>query len=293
MNEIVLQSESTKAIQWTPEQVQLLKDTVCKGVTDDEFKVFCYAVKRTGLDPFMKQIHAVKRKNNKTGKEEMSIQTGIDGYRLIADRTEIYVGNDDPIFDDEIKPNKATVTVYKLIQGIRCPFTASARWDEYYPGDGGMGFMWRKMPCVMLGKVAEALALRKAFPADLSGVYTNDEMDQADRDREPVKQVKTFKNEAPQVIAPIKAQVSSNALLDRINPIVKAMQVKQMPNAQVQDHMMTVFGFDSMKLLNDAQAQELLTWVESQESQEQLWEKEMREEGPRPVITPVSPHELK
>lgn len=172
------QAMITDPYQWSDREIQLLKDTVCKGATDDEFKIFCYAVKRTGLDPFMKQIHSVKRWNSKTNKDDMSIQVGIDGYRLIADRTKLYAGNDEAVFDNEKSPSKATVTVYKIVEGQRCPFTASARWAEYYPGDK-QGFMWKKMPCVMLGKVAEALALRKAFPAELSGVHTDEEMEQA------------------------------------------------------------------------------------------------------------------
>jgi phage recombination protein Bet len=180
---------SAEATSWTADQIQLLKDTVCKGITDDEFKIFCYAVRRTGLDPFMKQIHAVKRRNSKTGKEDMTIQVGIDGYRLTADRTLLYAGCDDAVFDNEQEPTKAVVTVYKIVQGVRCAFTASARWNEYYPGDGNQGFFWRKMPCGMLAKVAEALALRKAFPAELSGLYTNEEMAQADKDR-PQQEVK-------------------------------------------------------------------------------------------------------
>lgn len=158
---------------WTPEQFDLLKRQFCKDLTDDEFQIFRYAVQRTGLDPFMKQIYAVKRKG------KMCLQVGIDGYRLVADRTGVYAGCDDAVFDSEKEPNKATVTVYKMVQGQRCAYTASARWSEYYPGERE-GFMWDKMPCVMLGKVAEALALRKAFPADLSGIYTEDEMAQAD-----------------------------------------------------------------------------------------------------------------
>ncbi len=161
---------------WTPEELQTLKDTVCKGLTDPEFKVFLYAVKRTGLDPFMRQIYAVKRRN-KNGSWSMTIQTGIDGYRLTADRTGLYAGSDDPILDDDDHPSKAIVTVYKMVQGVRCAFTASARWNEYYPSQNA--FMWDKMPCLMIGKVAEALALRKAFPAELSGIYTAEEMDQA------------------------------------------------------------------------------------------------------------------
>lgn len=166
--------------EWSRERVELLKRTICKGATDDEFQIFIEVAKRTGLNPFARQVHAVKRFNKKTGRDEMSIQTGIDGYRLIADRTGKYAGSDDPTFDNEKEPNRATVTVYKMVEGQRCPFTATARWDEYYPGDA-QGFMWKKMPCVMLSKCAEALALRKAFPAELSGLYTNEEMEQADR----------------------------------------------------------------------------------------------------------------
>ncbi len=157
---------------YTAEQVSLIKRTIAKDATDDELRLFVQQCERSGLDPFAKQIHFVKRQG------KMTIQTGIDGYRLIADRTGRYVGNDDPVFDDEDSPSKATVTVYKLVNGIRCPFTASARWAQYYPGKQ-QGFMWEKMPHVMLGKCAEALALRKAFPQELSGLYTNEEMAQA------------------------------------------------------------------------------------------------------------------
>jgi len=164
-----------------PEKVRLIKSTFASGATPDELKLFLYQISRTGLDPLAKQIYFQKRFNKRRQKSESTIITGIDGYRLVADRTGCYAGNDDPVFDDEEHPRKATVTVYKIIGAMRCPFTASARWDQYYPGDEG-GFMWRKMPHLMLGKCAEALALRKAFPAELSGLYIKEEMEQADAD---------------------------------------------------------------------------------------------------------------
>ena len=164
-----------------PEKVSLIRTTFASGATSEELKLFLYQISRTGLDPLAKQIYFQKRFNKRRGKSEMAIITGIDGYRLVADRTGCYAGNDDPVFDDEVHPRKATVTVYKIIGAMRCPFTASARWDQYYPGDDG-GFMWRKMPHLMLGKCAEALALRKAFPAELSGLYIKEEMEQADRE---------------------------------------------------------------------------------------------------------------
>jgi phage recombination protein Bet len=141
-------------------------------LTDDQLEVFLCASKRYGLNPIANQIYPQLRGNN------MTITTGIDGYRLIADRTGKYAGNDDPVFDDEAQPRKATVTVYKIVGGQRCGFTATARWDQYFPGEK-QGFMWKKMPHLMLGKCAEALAIRKAFPAELSGLYTQEEMQQA------------------------------------------------------------------------------------------------------------------
>jgi len=172
-------------LQFTPEKIELLKRTICKDSTDDELEMFLYVAQRCGLDPFLRQIHAVKRWDSKQKRNVMSIQTGIDGYRLLADRTGRYAGNDEPIFSHtEIgkPPATATVTVYKVVAGVRCPFTATARWDEYKQTKkgGGLTFMWVKMPHLMLSKCAEALALRKAFPAELSGIYTNTEMMQAD-----------------------------------------------------------------------------------------------------------------
>ena len=108
-------------------------------LTDDQLEVFLCASKRYGLNPIANQIYPQLRGNN------MTITTGIDGYRLIADRTGKYAGNDDPVFDDEAQPRKATVTVYKIVGGQRCGFTATARWDQYFPGEK-QGFMWKKMP---------------------------------------------------------------------------------------------------------------------------------------------------
>jgi phage recombination protein Bet len=166
---------------WSPEQVALIKKTVFPDSTDDELKVFIYVAKKTALDPFSRQIYAVKRKNNQTGEMRMTVQTSIDGFRLIAFRTNAYAGRDEAIFEYDSKnlPIKCKVTVYKLVQGIRCAFTATARWDEYYPGDR-QGFMWNKLPETMLEKCTESKALRMAFPAELSNLYTGEEMEQAD-----------------------------------------------------------------------------------------------------------------
>jgi phage recombination protein Bet len=161
--------------EFTEEQESLIKRVIAPGLSDDELALFLMQCKRTGLDPFSRQIHAVKRKG------KLVIQTGIDGYRLIADRTGQYAGSDDYVYDQEAAehPGKATATVWKMVGGERRPFTRSARWKEFFPGEKE-GWMWKQMPYHMLGKCAEALALRAAFPQELSGIYTDEEMMQAE-----------------------------------------------------------------------------------------------------------------
>lgn len=164
------------------DKIDLLKRTICKGATDDELDLFIHACNRTQLDPFMKQIHAVKRWTD--GKEVMAIQTGIDGYRLIAERTGKYVpGKECAYTYKDGRVFSATAYVKKLAADNQWHEIAyTVYWDEYAAKkkDGSLTGMWRDKPHVMLGKCAEAAALRKAFPADMSGVYTKEEMEHAD-----------------------------------------------------------------------------------------------------------------
>jgi len=179
-----------KDVDFTPGQITTIKETVAVGASDNELKLFLYQCSRTGLDPLSRQIHFIKRGGKAT------IQTGIDGFRAIAERTGKYAGNDDYLFNNDMSmfdmlkakmehPITATATVYKIVGGVKVSFSATAIWDAYCP-KGGESFMWKKMPYLMLGKCAEALALRKAFPNDLSGVYTEDEMQQANAPKEKV-----------------------------------------------------------------------------------------------------------
>lgn len=175
-------------IDFSPEVIDVIRASKCPKLTDSEFMAFIMVAKRRGLDPILNQIHAVPRPcktvdpktKRETWNQVVTFQTGIDGYRLIGARTKELAGCDEPEFGEFTgkKPEWARVTVYRMIEGQRCPFTATAYWDEYYPGDGPHSFMWRKMPKGQLAKCAETLALRKAFPGDFSGLYTDDEMHQ-------------------------------------------------------------------------------------------------------------------
>jgi len=167
----------------TKPQIELIKSTLAKGATDDELKLFLNVCVGARLNPFLRQVHFVKRWDSKQGKEVGQIQVGIDGFRAIAEGGGQYAGSDDPIIemDENTKlPIKATVTVYKLMEnGERYPFTATAHWVEYCPADK-MAFMWKKMPKGQIGKCAEALALRKGFPKLLSGLYAPEELEKVD-----------------------------------------------------------------------------------------------------------------
>jgi phage recombination protein Bet len=162
--------EITSEERFTHEDIELMRATVCKGATDAEFRLFLNQCVRTGLDPLAHQIYSVPRSGGRV------IQVAIDGYRLIAQRTGEYAGNEEPSFDTDEgdHPNVARLTVWRLVEGEPRSFTGIARWQEFKP-PAGQDVMWLKMPWHMLGMAAERQALRKAFPQELSGLETADD----------------------------------------------------------------------------------------------------------------------
>lgn len=175
---------------FTREQVDLLKRTICDGATDDELKLFVSTAERLQLDPFARQVFAVKRYDSRKRCEVMAIQVSIDGFRLVAERTGHYAGQIGPFWSDDGKdwcevwlkktpPAAAKVAV--LRNDFKEPLWSVATWEQYKQTtrDGGVTHMWQKMGPLMLAKCAESLGLRRAFPNELSGVYTPEEMAQA------------------------------------------------------------------------------------------------------------------
>lgn len=164
--------------------LQTIKDSYAKNATDAELALFLQVANRTGLDPTARQIYLVKRWDSVLKREVAQPQTSIDGLRLIADRTGAYVPGREPLFEHDDDGNLVSATAYvkKLVAGEWHEIAATARWDEYCQRtkEGKLAAMWAKMPYLMLAKCAEALALRKAFPAQLSGLYTAEEMGQAE-----------------------------------------------------------------------------------------------------------------
>jgi phage recombination protein Bet len=175
-----IQQRDHSPAYFTPQQIDILKNSICKGISNDEFEVFLMACQKTQLDPFLKQIYAVKRKAKRPDGsfgEVMTIQTGIDGYRLIAERTDRYAPGPEPTYEynQEGRLISATSYVKKMTaDGTWHTVAASAHIDEYCQRnkEGYAMGLWNNMPRTMLAKCAESQALRRAFPAEMSGVYT-------------------------------------------------------------------------------------------------------------------------
>ena len=188
-------------------KMQPMKDALgCKDLTDSEFQLFAMVCNHTGMDPFTKQIYAVKRGGRVTH------QTGIDGYRSTAENTHQYRGSDEATFEacgcgeDDSPPDHpllARVVVHRATpEGTIVDQIGVARWHELKPAhtrkndtSGYEDAMWWRMPFNQISKCAEANGLRKLFPRILGGTYIAEEMQQ-----------EVFEGDATEVAQPRRAQ---------------------------------------------------------------------------------------
>ena len=189
---------------WNDKQEAALKQIGLSNAPKAELAVFLHYAQRTGLDPFARQIYMIERGGRFT------IQASIDGLRIVAQRSGEYAGQVGPywcgvdgqwtdVWLEKEPPVAAKVGVMRL--GFTEPLWGVAKFDSYNANSP----IWKKMPDTMIAKCAEALALRKAFPNDLSGIYTSEEMEQAE-----VTPVKTTVVEIPDV----KVEPTPNQFVD-------------------------------------------------------------------------------
>jgi phage recombination protein Bet len=164
---------------WSEIQLAALKQIGLADAPKAELGVFLHYAQRTGLDPFARQLYMIARGGKYT------IQASIDGLRIVAQRSGEYAGQAGPFWCGEdgvwtdvwlepTPPLAAKVGVMR--KGFTEPLWAVAKFESYNANSP----IWKKMPDLMVAKCAEALALRKAFPNDLSGIYTSEEMAQAE-----------------------------------------------------------------------------------------------------------------
>lgn len=222
------QSEALAPYRWTRDQVDLIKRTVARGTSDDELALFLHVCKRTGLDPLARQIYAIMRRSKEGDKwvEKMVIQTGIDGLRLQAERTGKFRGfgrtewcGDDGAWGDvwlrlDVPPSAARVAVLRqeedALEPVRIEGIALYREYVQTNSSGEPTQRWKTGPAGQLAKCAEALALRRAFPAELAGLLAAEEMGSADSPPEAPKVVQpTRKSEKAKPVVSDKCPASS------------------------------------------------------------------------------------
>lgn len=275
LENVKMQVPSVNAM--TDDQLDLIKRTICKGSTDDELKLFLHVCQRTQLDPLARQIYAVKRYDSKEKKEIMSIQTSIDGFRLIAERSGKYAGQagpfwcgDDGVWVDvwlaNVAPKAAKVGVWR--EGFKEALWGVARWDGYAQlykdknnGSWVLSPMWNKMGDLMLAKCAEALALRKAFPQELSGIYCGEEMGQADNGQVE-KQTQPASSEKPKQLPDKKSdpKVNNEAPISQkeAKRIFEIATEKRIKNEEIKEMLKGFYGVDATKDLKVWQYEDMI-----------------------------------
>jgi len=254
--------------EFTPEQIKIIKDNFCKGATDGEVNLFIEQCKRTGLDPASRQIYLQERKTkNKDGSwnTKRNVEVSIDGFRVIAQRSGQYAGQSGPFWHDgkqwldvwlsEEFPKAAKVGV--LRHDFKETLWGVATWESYVQtnNDGKVGHMWSKMPDLMLAKVAEALALRKAFPNDLSGLYSPDEMAQADNSA-PTQETKR------ELVTPPAPQQQTREVVNHATGTTKQVDNRPTPDQDLGNYVVQCGKKHKGKTLNEIGEKEVESYFD-------------------------------
>ena len=251
-----------------PERTKkILMNSVFKNLFEDEAHVAWRLSKRRGLDVEAKQIFFVPYVDKK-GNRSVIAQTSIDGLRLIAARTGNYGGQinakltvrlkngDKKVIDhEEYDPSETKEIISATIEVINKEFPqpqkATALLKSYAKTyNGQLQGLWGTMPDVMLLKCAESLALRKAFPQDLGGLYSNEEMDQAKNDIEAVNvSFSTIETTQQPTSEPPKRETSEAPVIDVLKEDVQ-VQTEAAP-ATLQTKTEVITEIESEQFINE------------------------------------------
>lgn len=217
-----------------------------KEPSDEDLLYFAQVSKSTGLDPVKREIYGIYRnvkQKDGTYQPKLSIQTGIDGFRSTAEKSGKFAGSKEPEFEynedlkisvkfgdaDKIVPNRSRVSVMKVVGDRVIDTTRAANWVDYYPGNTNDGMMWRKLPETMLSKVAEAQALRAAFP-NCEGLYLAEEFHQPDEPQEKGTDMQ-------KIVEEVKAAKSLDELMALLHglSLEQQRQIMELSNARAQE----------------------------------------------------------
>jgi phage recombination protein Bet len=172
--------------RFTKEERSVILQTCCGGASAKEAEQLIAIAEQRGLNPIKGECYFVQRstfnEETKQYEKRWAVQASIDSFRIKADETGLYDGQDEPEYEHNEAKEVVLARVKIWRKGISRPFVGVARWSEYVQTkkDGTPTRFWKQMPYNQLAKCAEALAFRKAFPARFAKIYTPDEMGQAD-----------------------------------------------------------------------------------------------------------------
>ena len=232
---------------WDEKQVAGLRHLGLSNATPGDLSVFFHVVKRSGLDPFARQIHMIERRQkDRNGKwiSKWTIQIGIDGFRAIGHRAANRDGHTVAVHAPQwAHPDGGWRDVWSALWGVPLaarvtidrngePFTAVALYEEYLQtkSDGSITHMWASRPAGMLAKCAEALAWRMAFPQDLSGMYSEEEMARAQAPVERQARV-TVESLRAEPVEAVDAEVVEDEPLD-LAPMWEAIAAAGIPKGE-------------------------------------------------------------
>lgn len=243
---------------FTVEDIETLKrHFVPEGMTDEELRIYVSVCKKTGLDPFTRQIY-VTRKVDKHGHARVTYQATIDGFRLIAQRSGEYEGQVGPfwcgkagiwkdVWVHEDLPFAAKVGTIR--KGFRDPIMSVAHFRSYaqfFP-DGNLNHMWQRSPELMIGKCAEALSLRRAFPNELSGIYSSEEISENALD--DIEQPKSIQRSGPVLPPPAQPPIQKALTDKQIDRMYAIAHHNGVNIAAVSQHIHQTFGKTSIATL--------------------------------------------
>ncbi len=219
--------QASSGLKYTPEERHLILETCCGGATEAEAFALIGIAEARGMNVLAQECYFVKRWDRAKGKEVWAVQAAIDSFRIRAEKTGLYDGQDEPEYEHNAKGEIVLARVKVYRKDWTRPMVGVARWSEYVQTtkEGRPTSFWARMPYNQIAKCAEALALRKAFPTALAKIYVTEEMGQADNEPQvPVQQRGPIKPPPPQLEQGLAKSVDALDLAAKIRAQLLAAQ---------------------------------------------------------------------